>query len=385
MTTARAPWIAAVTLLVAACGSPSAAPAPSVRAPAAAPTLPAATTPSSTPIATPIATPTPKFPPGLYVMRPRAEGPGGQLELVGATLAQSVQVMGAFDVSADAVIWGNGTDTIFIARADGTVQRIQVKGLNGIGRPSLAPDGQRVIVQATEEVLVLGGTPPPVGAVRHLDAVYVVDLRTGAWRIVGAAPTRSSSSIIQSELPVFFPSGERVAYWTIEGQGCLVIKVHDAATLAETLTIRGYDGTAGCYQPKRGILDGVRFQFAVSRDSSRIVVAGQLAVYDAKTGARIADLHQAALDGLAAAGYKIDTRFPGQAMAGLYPLGASFSPDGKQIAFDGGVEKDGTYGVIVCRINVDGTGFTILRPPVPVPAPQFTNNLNFSPLWPQWR
>ena len=42
-------------------------------------------------------------------------------------------------------------------------------------------------------------------------------------------------------------------------------------------------------------------------------------------------------------------------------------------------------GVILCRINIDGSGFTVLRAPVPVPAPQFTNNLNFSPLWPQWR
>jgi len=123
----------------------------------------------------------------------------------------------------------------------------------------------------------------------------------------------------------------------------------------------------------------------VSRDSSRIVVSGQLQVYDAKTGALVADLHQAALDGLAAAGYKIDTRFPGAANAGLYPIAATFSPDGKQIAFDGSVEKDGTVGMILCRINIDGSGFTVVRPPVPVPAPQFTNNLNFSPLWPQWR
>ncbi len=87
----------------------------------------------------------------------------------------------------------------------------------------------------------------------------------------------------------------------------------------------------------------------------------------------------------AAAGYKTDTRFPGAASAGLYPIAASFSPDGKQLVFDGAVEKDGAFGVILCRINVDANSFTAIRPPVPVPAPQFTNNLNFSPLWPQWR
>lgn len=315
-------------------------------------------------------------------MRPQTEGPGGQLELISGTLARRVQVQAnAFDVSADVVVWGDN-DTLVFARADGTTQRIAVKGLYGMGRPSLSPDSQRVIVQATEEVFDPRGTPPPIYAIPHLDAVYIVDLRTGAWRRVGAAPTRSP--LVQSELPVFFPSGDRVAYWTVEDE-CMVIKVHEAATLAEVVTIRGYGGTSGCYQPQRGILDGVRFHFAVSPDSRRIAVSGQLAVYDAKTGALVADVHQAAFDGLAAAGYRPDTRFPGQANAGTFPLAASFSPDGKQLVFDGGVEKDGTYGVILCRINIDGTGFTVLRPPVPVPAPQFTNNLNFSPLWPQWR
>jgi len=377
---ARAPWIAAVALLVAACGSPSTVPTPS--APAVVTTQAAAPTPSSTPVTTPIATatPAPKFPPGLYVMRPSSEAPGGQIELIGGTLTQSVQIKSiAFDVSADAVVWGEN-DTLVVARADGKMERIVIKGLYSMGRPSLSPDGQRVIVQATEEVVVPGATQAPQGAVAHLDTAYVVDLKTGTWRRVGPVPTSPST---QSEMPVFFPSGDRVAYWLPDTeQRCLVIKVHDATTLAEVLTIRDR-GTTGCYVPKPG--GGARFHFAVSRDSSRIVISAQLQIYDAKTGALVADVRQAALDGLAAAGYKIDTRFPGAQNRGLYPIAASFSPDGKQIAFDGSVEKDGAYGMILCRINVDGSGFTVLRAPVPVPMPRFSNNLNFSPLWPQWR
>lgn len=345
----------------------------------------ASVVPSSTPTLVAVPTPAPKFPSGIYVIRPRAEGPGGQLELIGGTLPRSLLVEStAFDVSADQVVWvgGGGTDFV-VARPDGTTQRTTIKGLSGMGRPSLSPDGQRVIVQGTDVVVAPGGTPPPLGPNGNpLNSVYLVDLASGTWRRVGAAPT--SSPLVQSEYPVFFPSGDRVAYWVSENN-CLVIKIHDATTLAELLTIRGYSGTSGCYQPTRGVLDGVRFHTAISRDSSRIVVSGQLAVYDAKTGALVADVHQAALDGLAAAGYRPDSRFPGQAKAGTFPLAATFSPDGRQLAFDGAVEKDGTYGVILCRIDLDGGGFTILRPPVPVPAPQFTNNLNFSPLSPQWR
>lgn len=367
--------------LLAACTPAATAPTAAPAAPVAAQTT-AVPAPTIQPTPAPTATPAAKFPAGLYVMRPRADGPGGELELVGGTLAQKILVRSiAFDVSPDAVVWGEN-DTLVVARADGTMQRIAVKGLYAVGRPSLSPDSQRVVVQATEDVFVPRGTPPPVGAIQHLDTVYIVDLRTGTWRRVGAVPDPNNVAT-QSEMPVFFPSGDRVAYWVPE-QGCLVIKVHDAATLAEVLTIRDR-GTTGCYQPKRGFLDGARFHFAVSRDSSRIVSSGQLQVYDAKTGAVVADVHQAALDGLAAAGYRRDTRFRGTQMAGTFPIAASFSPDGTQLVFDGGVEKDGVYGVILCRINIDGSGFTVVRAPVPVPMPQFTNNLNFSPLWPQWR
>jgi len=77
--------------------------------------------------------------------------------------------------------------------------------------------------------------------------------------------------------------------------------------------------------------------------------------------------------GLAAAGSRPDTRFGGQGGAGTFPLDGAFSPDKKTIVFDGAVEKDGAFGVLLCRINADGTGFTILRPPLQV-MPMFSNN-----------
>jgi hypothetical protein len=300
--------------------------------------------------------------------------------MIGGTPAQSILIeANAFDISLDAAVWAEDSD-IIVARADGTRQRVAIKGLFSIGRPSIAPDGQRLVVQALEQPFASGVTPPAVPGIAQLFNVYLVDLRSGEWRRVGAVPTSAST---QSELPVFFPNGDRVAYWTTENE-CLVIRVADATSLAELLTIRDH-GTTGCYQPRRGILDGARFHFAVSRDSSRILISGQLQVFDTKTGALMVDLHQRAFEGLAAAGYRPDARFPGQQNAGTFPLSSSFSPDGGQIVFDGAVERDGAYGAILCQINTDGSGFTVLRSPVPVPSPQFTNNLNFSALWPQWR
>lgn len=52
--------------------------------------------------------------------------------------------------------------------------------------------------------------------------------------------------------------------------------------------------------------------------------------------------------------------------------------------FDGAVEKDGQFGVILCRIDLGGTGFSVLRPPVQV-DPRFSNNHDYSQVLPRWR
>lgn len=192
---------------------------------------------------------------------------------------------------------------------------------------------------------------------------------------------KASGPSTQSEMPLW-ASADRVAYWTTE-TSCLVIKIRDAATAQDVVTIRR-NGTSGCYQPQRGVLDGPRFHIAASAAGTRLLIVGQLQVYDTKTGALLADVHQQALDGLSAAGYKPDARFPGAGGAGTFPLAGTFSPDGKQLVFDGAVEKAGELGVGLFRINLDGSGFTVLRPPVQV-EPKFSNNHNFSQLLPRWR
>lgn len=349
-----------------------------------APTSAPTSAPASAVAATPAAqAPTPtrapqKFASGLYVIRPSLQHPGGIVELVdpaGGTLPR-IEIFGAgWDVHPDVIVGPIGDlSGVTLYFPDGTSRQVKVPGLYGMGRPSLSPDAKQVFLQGTETRFDPNSGPRTV----FDDTVYVVDLATGAFRRIGDKATGPST---QSEMPLWM-SADRVAYWATES-GCLVVKVRDVATAQDVVTVRR-NGTSGCYQPQRGILDGPRFHIGASADGTRLLIAGQLQVYNAKTGALVADVHQKALDGLAAAGYKADARFPGQAGAGTFPLAGTLSPDAKQIVFDGAVEKDGQFGVGLFRINVDGTAFTVLRAPVQV-EPKFSNGHNYSQVLPRWR
>jgi hypothetical protein len=321
--------------------------------------------------------PKPRFPSGLYFVQPALDHPGGAIQVLDGSLQTPLTFAGiGYDVVSEfALFSAPDMSALMMVRADGSTQRVDVPGLYRIGRPSLSGDGTRVAVQASETPMAPGEPNP------QTDTIYVVDLPAGTWHRVGAAPTRGDGST-QSEQPAFFPSGDRVAHWAAVNH-CLVVEVRNAASGADLLTI-GRGGTGGCYQPQRGILDGPRFHVAVSADSTRILIPGQMQIYDATTGALVTDLHQAVLNGLAAAGYQPDPRFPGAAGAGTFPLSGSFSPDGRFIAFDGAVVKGGVYGEILARIGVDGQGFTVLRGPIPA-EPKYSNNFNFSQVLPRWR
>lgn len=370
-------WIACLALLVEAC-SPAAAPTPTIQAATSAAAATTAAPAPAAPTAIPTSAPAAKFPAGLYILRPSLQHPGGIVELVDASggTVPNVEIFGqGWDLGPDLIAGPTPQiDGLTLISPNGTSRLLKIPGLYGIGRPALSPDGKQAIVQASETAFA-----PGVPRTALDDTVYVVDLATAAFRRIG---DKAAGPSTQSEQPAWFPSGDRVAYWTTESD-CLVIKVREVATAKDAITIRR-GGISGCYQPQRGILDGPRFHVSISRDSSRLLIPGQLQVYDAKTGALLADVHQPALDALAAAGYKPDARFPGQAMAGTFPLDGALSPDNRQIVFDGAVEKGGQFGVLLCRINVDGSGFTVLKGPIQV-EPRFSNNHNYSQLLPRWR
>lgn len=106
-------------------------------------------------------------------------------------------------------------------------------------------------------------------------------------------------------------------------------------------------------------------------------------IYEIQTGRLIADLRAEAIEGLKAAGYEPDDRFPGQANRGTFPLDGGFSPDGRWIVFDGAVRRGTAFGVVLAQIGVDGTGFQLLSDLIPT-KPEYSNNHNFSQLNPRW-
>jgi len=328
------------------------------------------------------------FPSGLYYVQPALDEPGGKIQILNGMIPYDINFTGGqgFDVSADFITTveynsDSQMSDIVLWMADGSTQHVTVApGLYELTRPSFSPDATHVAIQATETLTPSSGIP-------QYFSIYIIELTTGKWtRLVPL----SSNPYTGNELPEWFPSGDRIAHQGIElvdqdGEqtSCQIIRVYDVKSALPVLTIRR-NGTTGCYQPINGIQDGSRFHFAVSEDSSRLLIVGEMQIYDANTGSLISDIHQKVMDALSAAGYKPDARFPGQGGGGTFPLDGTFSSDSTSIVFDGAVQKDGSYGVLLMQVNTDGTGFTILKGPIKV-TPEFSNNHNYSQVNPNWK
>jgi len=162
-----------------------------------------------------------------------------------------------------------------------------------------------------------------------------------------------------------------------------VIQVRDSVSGELTLTIRD-GGTAGCYQLERGNLDGPRFHIAASADGQRLLIVGQMQIFDLSTGELVSDLHQAVFDGLRGADLRPDDRFAGHGGGGTVPLDGAFSPDGQLIVFDGAVIGPDGPAVTLFSIAIDGSGFDVIGEPYDI-DPAVTNDHNFSFLNPFWR
>lgn len=293
------------------------------------------------------------FPPGIYHREPGGAGPGAPGTLRGPS-GFDVDVSlpsGGFDVGPGVIVLP-GENGLRLVAPDGTVRDVATD-LGHVARPSLSPDGMRAVVQATR------GEPsdaPP----RDL-GIFVVDLATGEATAIASRPYNEES-------PEWFPDGRRIAYSSFSPEEGVDLHVFDLDAGLDVLDVD----------------DAGAIHLAVSDDGTRILDPGRALLRDAATGEVVADLREEIVAGLEAAGWSVDTRFPGQAGRGTFPLDGDVSPAGDALVLDGAVERDGAHGVLLFRVAADGSAFEVLSGPFEV-DPAATNGLNYSETNPLWR
>lgn len=322
-------------------------------------------------------TPAPKggFPSGVYYVVPSATDPAaGTIKLLGGSIP-SIAVHGrsGFDVGR-VLVWVDGNE-VHVVQPGGAARVLFVDGLYQLSHPSLAPDGTSVVVQATQ-------TSPEEEPDPSFVTSYVIDLSNGSWRSL--APT-GALPYDGNDFPTWSPAGDTIAYESSElkdGRDCTVVNLADPTTGTVKNTLRRADDAA-CETPVSVFWEGPRDNLAFSQDGKKLLLVGLLQVVDLASGADVASLQEKVIAGLGAAGYTPDDRFPGRVGTSPVALSGGFSPDGTKIVFDGSVRKGNAYYQLVMRINLDGSGLTILDGPFEE-NPRFVAGVTYSVLSTAW-
>jgi hypothetical protein len=336
---------------------------------------PTTTTGRTTTTTTTTTAPPPKggFATGVYFIAPSTTDPNaGTIKLLGGSLP-AIPVTGhsGFDVGR-VLVWVYNSE-VHVVQPSGASRVLYIQGLNALSHPSLAPDGTKVVVQATQ-------TDDPDATYQ---TSYVIDLSSGNWTLF--APT-GALPYDGSDFPTWSPAGDVIAYETTEinsaGLECTAFNIADASTGAVKGTIRRAND-AGCERAASLFWEAPRTNLAFSADGKKLLLVGLLSVVDPANGSELANIKDKVLAGVQAAGYQPDDRYPGRAGATPVALAGGFSPDGTKIAFDGSVRKGDDYYQLVMRINLDGSGFTILDGPF-LENPRFAAGVTYSVLSTAW-
>jgi hypothetical protein len=263
-----------------------------------------------------------------------------------------------WDMCGDQVVFPSPQDPegLVLTPAVGEPRLVLPVGIFRIVRPSFSPDCRRVAVQAS-------ATPGIVGGVEDLN-IYVIDVETGAVLRVGNLSWNEES-------PRFFPVGNRLAYSSFSPTEGVNLHVYDFDRGREVLRASGIGA----------------LQIAISPNGDRVLDPRTMRIYDAATGAVTADFLAALVATLPATGFALDERFkdpPGNPNRGLYPLDASFSPDGTFVVLDWALRQGDRYGNVLMRLSLDARQLTVLTDLIPT-NPDFTNRNNYSQLNPVWK
>ena len=308
------------------------------------------TSPTTSPTAPQASSPTARFPAGITYARPASSGPSLLAVAGGAPLARVEAPGPGFAIRRDLAVTTR-VDALIVTTPDGKQRVVQPQGLRQVVRPSLSPDGKRVAVQGADAND--RANPPDLN-------IYIVDLASGSAKRIGNLPWNEES-------PEWVPGTEYVVYSSFSAADGVNLHIFDVAAERELLTVH----------------DAGAIHLAISADGRRLLDPGRALIYEIANPAQPIDLRVRLREGIRAAGYELDTRFPGQANRGTFPLDGDFSPDGRSLVFDGAVKQGDRYGVVLFTVDIDGGNLKVLSDLISV-DPARSNNHNFSQLTPTW-
>lgn len=290
------------------------------------------------------------FSPGIYFRDVNTKSPEGVLAKVDGSLPVQISMSPVgYDIRSDKVVYC--ADNICnIASPDGSKKQVTMTGLHGVARPSFSSDGDKIAVQASATA------GPPFTDLN----IYVVDIATGKYERVGDLSWNEES-------PRFFHKSNKLAYSSFSPTAGVNIHVHDLDNKKEEAVFKNQGN----------------LQIAISHDDTYILNPFKLQIYDAQSGATIADLKAKVMQALTAKGYALDKTNNGAQGQGSFPLDGSFSPDGKHLVLEGAVTKNESTGSIIFQIDMNGDNFKVLKEVMQTNA-AFTNNNNFSQINPVW-
>lgn len=290
------------------------------------------------------------FSPGIYFRNVNTKSPDGVLTKIDGSLSAQISMSPVgYDIRPDKVVYC-ADNTCTVASPDGSKKQITLAGLYGVARPSFSSDGNKIAVQASATA------GPPFTDLN----IYVADIATGKYERVGDLSWNEES-------PRFFHKSNKLAYSSFSPTDGVNIHIYDLDSKKKTAVFKNQGN----------------LQIAISQDDTYILNPFKLQIYNAQSGATIADLKTKVVQALTAAGYGLDSVNNGAQGQGSFPLDGSFSPDGKHLVLEGAITKNGSTGSIIFQIDIKGNDFKVLEELMQTNS-AFTNNNNFSQINPVW-